>query len=45
MIRDESSSTCPHLDGEYLYPATDSEGYELAIFRCGECGSKYAEGI
>lgn len=39
-------SECAHSGyGEYLYPATDSEGYELAIYRCTECGQKYAEGI
>jgi hypothetical protein len=37
-------SACAHPSGSYLYPATDPEGFELAIFRCDECGAKYAEG-
>ncbi len=35
---------CGHPDGTYLYPATDEDGNELAVFRCTECGHKYAEG-
>lgn len=36
--------TCAHNDGVYLYGATDEDGNDLAVFRCTECGAKYAEG-
>lgn len=39
------TDNCSHPDGIFLYPATDGDGYELAIFRCTECGQKYAEGM
>lgn len=35
---------CGHPDAVYLYPATDAERFELAVFRCTECGDKFTEG-
>lgn len=37
-------SACGHPSGNYLYGATDEDGNDLAVYRCDECGDKYAEG-
>ena len=35
--------TCTHPDGVLLYHASDDEGNEIDVYRCGECGNKYIE--
>lgn len=36
---------CTHPDPVFLHPATDEEGFELAVFKCPDCKTKWAEGV
>lgn len=41
----EHEENCSHPDPVFLYPATDEEGYELAVMKCPDCKHKWAEGV
>ena len=36
---------CPHIDTRLVYTATDSDGYDIAAYRCDDCGCKLFESI